>query len=228
MRKALYVSCATLVMAATAFLSAPARAAEAGLGDPAPAPEGEVPITLTSVSGSGCPSGTQASTLEMAPDKGSFTIRYPSQDYKAMVGVGATALSGRKNCQVSVDVDVPAGYTFGVVSLRYEGVADIAPGAVATDRTNAYFKGSTQTASVSHTFSGSPDGALRWTASDEFPIASRVWSPCGALSNLNVNSELRIMAGSSNTKKTTSYIAMGSPEDTSTAVLNVEIAWAAC
>jgi hypothetical protein len=44
------------------------------------------------------------------------------------------------------------------------------------------------------------------------PVAALVWSPCGVLRNLNINTELRAIAGTSNTTNTTSFITMDSTD----------------
>jgi uncharacterized protein DUF4360 len=53
-----------------------------------------------------------------------------------------------------------------------------------------------------------------------------VWAPCGVLRNLNINTELRAMAGKSNTATTTSFISMDSTDGAINTVYH--FAWAQC
>jgi len=56
-------------------------------------------------------------------------------------------------------------------------------------------------------------------------VASLVYAPCGAQRNLNVNTEVRAVAGTSDTKKTTSFIAM---EDGDDGMATLHLGWGTC
>ena len=205
MRKALYSLCAMLGIAASAALTVPAQAA-GSLDLAVPPPSSKIVIDVVTVNGSGCPAGSAA--IAMSTDNTAFTVTYSK--YLALVGVGATSTDLRKNCQLNLIVHVPTGFTFAITSVDYRGYANIVKGATATERANYYFQGQTATAYTSHTFTGAYDND--WLTSDSVAIASQVWSPCGAQRNLNINTELRVAAGTSNTKTTTSMIAMDSTD----------------
>ncbi|HEX8865764.1 MAG TPA: DUF4360 domain-containing protein, partial [Lentzea sp.] len=51
-----------------------------------------------------------------------------------------------------------------------------------------------------------------WQATDTTDIAAIVYHPCGEKRNFNINTELRANAGTSDPKKTTSFIAMDSTD----------------
>jgi hypothetical protein len=144
----------------------------------------------------------------MSPDNTAFTVTYSA--YMALVGVGSVATDFRKNCQLNVIVQVPSGFSYAISKVDYRGYASIAAGATATQRANYYFQGQSATAYASHTFAGAYDN--NWQTSDEVALASMVWSPCGALRNLNINTELRVAAGTSNPKTTTSLMSMDSTD----------------
>ena len=216
MRKAFYAFCAMLGVVATTLFASPAQAVVL----PVPPPQDRIVIDVVTVNGSGCPVGSAA--VAMSPDNTAFTVTYAN--YLAQVGVGATTTDWRKNCQLNLVVHVPQGFTYAISKVDYRGFASIASGASALQRANYYFQGQSQTAYASHTWSG-PMGD-DWQTSDEVPIAAMVWHPCGALRNLNINTELRAMAGSSDVKKTTSFITM----DSTDGVINTiyHFAWASC
>jgi len=205
MRKALYVLCAMLGVFASALVAGPASAV-GYLDLPVPPPTDKIVIDVVTVNGTGCPAGTAA--VAVSPDNTAFTVTYSA--YTALVGVGATATDWRKNCQLNIVVHVPSGFTYAISSVDYRGFADLKAGAYAVERANYYFQGSPQTVYVSHQYNG-PFGD-DWQASDEVPVTSLIYAPCGALRNLNINTELRAYAGTSNPATTTSFISMDSTD----------------
>jgi hypothetical protein len=205
MRKALYSLCATFGMAAAALVSAPAHAD--GLSElPVPPPSDKIVIDVVTVNGSGCPADT--ATVAMSVDNTAFTVTYSA--YTALVGIGAGPTDFRKNCQINLIVHVPSGYVFAITSVEYRGYASLTEGASALQLANYYFQGDTATASTEHPIAGVFDDD--WLASDEVPIGSLVWSPCGEQRNLNINTELRVDAGTSDPATTTSFISMDSTD----------------
>jgi hypothetical protein len=221
MRKALYIFCAMLGVLATSLLGSPASAAgSASLELEVPPPTDRIVIDVVTVNGTGCPAGT--ATVAMSPDNTAFTVTYSA--YTALVGVGSTTTDWRKNCQLNLIVHVPSGFTYAINKVDYRGFASLEAGASATQRANYYFQGQTQTAYISHPFTG-PLGD-DWQTSDEVPVAALVWAPCGALRNLNINTELRVAAGTSNTATTTSFITMDSTDGAINTIYHFQ--WANC
>jgi hypothetical protein len=190
---------------ASALVAGPASAV-GYLDLPVPPPTDKIVIDVVTVNGTGCPAGTAA--VAVSPDNTAFTVTYSA--YTALVGVGATATDWRKNCQLNIVVHVPSGFTYAISSVDYRGFADLKAGAYAVERANYYFQGSPQTVYVSHQYNG-PFGD-DWQASDEVPVTSLIYAPCGALRNLNINTELRAYAGTSNPATTTSFISMDSTD----------------
>jgi hypothetical protein len=175
--------------------------------DPTPPPPDEqIVIDVITVNGSGCPAGTAA--VAVAPDNTAFTVTY--SDYLAQVGVGARPTDSRKNCQLALQVQVPGGFTYAILQADYRGFGSLQRGATATQRANYYFQGLTPTTYKSHAFSGPLDD--NWQTTDTSEIASVIWAPCGELRYLNINTELRVAAGTSNPATTTSFMAMDSTD----------------
>jgi hypothetical protein len=121
-------------------------------------------------------------------------------------------------------VHVPQGFTYAITSVEYRGFASLEAGATAIQRANYYFQGQTATAYTSHSFTG--PFADDWISEDEVPIAGIVWSPCGAQRNLNINTELRAAAGTSDTANTTSLISMDSTDGEINTIYHFQ--WAEC
>lgn len=172
---------------------------------PVPSPD-EITISVVTANGSGCPDGSAA--VAVSPDRRAFTVSY--SEYLAQVGVGAMPTDFRKNCQLALDVHIPGGFTFAIAEADYRGFAHLESGASGSVRASYYFQGETPTARTSHPFSGSMDGD--WQTKDTVGVAALVYEPCGQQRNLNVNTELRVQAGRSNPKKTTSFLTMDSTD----------------
>jgi hypothetical protein len=183
-------------------------------------PPDKVVIDVVSVNGSGCPAGTAAVTV--SPDNTAFTVTY--SNYVAQVGVGASPIDFRKNCQLGIQVHVPSGFTYAITEADYRGFAHIEPGASGLERANYYFQGTAPTAYVSHPLPGGYDDDFEFT--DQANLVSLSWAPCGEERLLNINTELRVAAGTSNPKKTTSFVEMDSTDGSITT--QYHFSWMAC
>ncbi|WP_083971399.1 DUF4360 domain-containing protein [Actinoplanes awajinensis] len=163
------------------------------LGTPAHAATGaaaaRITVEVIAASGSGCAPGT-ASVYSNGDDTG-FRVRY--NDFVAAAGGDADVVDRRKNCQLGVLVTVPDGWTIAIASANYRGRANLKSGASALQRTSYYWQGSSATERKDVTFSGPWSGL--WTTWDVAPVLT--YTECGAQSVLNVNTELRVNAGSS-------------------------------
>lgn len=194
--------------AASAALAGAALAPSAGTAVAAepPAPRGKVTIDLVSVNGSGCRPGT--ATVAVAPDNTAFTVTY--SEYLAQVGKGAKPTDFRKNCQLGLRVNVPQGYTYAVAKTDYRGFANLAKGAYAEQSAGYYFQGMSRTDYRDHLFRGPLQG--NWQKTDTTPVWALSHAPCGEKRNFNINTEMRVYPGKSDTAKTTSFMAMDSTD----------------
>ncbi|WP_185899757.1 DUF4360 domain-containing protein [Streptomyces sp. WAC07061] len=207
---------------AAAALAAAALTPSAGAAPalPFPAPPGQITVDVVQVNGSGCRPGT--ANVAVSPDNTAFTVTY--SEYLAQVGKDAKATDFRKNCQLGLSVNVPQGYTYAIAKADYRGFASLAQGASATQNASYYFQGMQQTAYRSHTLNGPTEG--NWQVSDSVPVEALVFHPCGAKRNLNINTELRAQAGSSDTANTTSFVAMDSTDGSFNTVYH--FSWKTC
>jgi hypothetical protein len=167
-------------------------------------PEGAVSIDLVTVGGSGCPPGTAA--VEVTSGNDAFVVTYGA--YHAQVGVGARPTDFRRNCQLNIAVRVPDGYSYAINGVEHRGQARLAAGASGVQRSNYYYAGQTTNAFTEHRFTGPFDDD--WQTIDEFDPALLIFSPCGIERNLNINTEIRAIAGTSDQATTNSSITMDS------------------
>ncbi|GAQ68459.1 hypothetical protein T45_00170 [Streptomyces turgidiscabies] len=206
-----------LVSGAIAALFAaaiPAQGAGSSFEDP---PADKIVITVATVNGSGCPAGTAA--VAVSGDNTAFTVTY--SDYLAQVGGNSDPTAFRKNCQLNLKVRVPAGFTYAIASADYRGFAALQRGASAVQKASYYFQGSSATVARTHTYNGPLND--NWQATDVTDWAQLVYAPCGVQRNFNINTELRVNAG---TSTGTSFMAMDSTDGDINTVYH--LAWQPC
>ncbi|MEU1621290.1 DUF4360 domain-containing protein [Streptomyces sp. NPDC005722] len=185
-----------------------------------PPPPDRIVIDVATVNGSGCPAGTAA--VAVSPDNEAFTVTYSA--YVAQVGVGSKPTDFRKNCQLNLNVHVPQGFTYAIAAADYRGFAHLERGASGVQKASYYFQGSPETSAISHTFRGALDD--NWQSTDSVDVAALVWAPCGELRNFNINTELRVSAGSSDPSRTTSFMTMDSTDGSIRTTYH--LAWKEC
>ncbi|WP_305789984.1 DUF4360 domain-containing protein [Symbioplanes lichenis] len=168
-----------------------------------PPPTDEISIQLVAMAGSGCAPGT--ADVAISPDHSAFTAIYSA--YLAQAGPNVPVTENRKNCQLNVLVNAPSGYTFAIAKVDYRGYGFLQRGATAQQRANYYFQGMTVGSYANHAIAAPLDD--NWIATDEVPIASQVFRPCGEQRNLNINTELRVTRG---TSTDVSYLTMDSTD----------------
>ncbi len=204
--------------AVAALLTAalPAQNPSSGFEDP---PPDKIVIKVATVNGSGCPQGTAA--VAVSEDNTAFTVTY--SDYLAQAGGNSDPTAFRKNCQLNLLVHVPQGFTYAVASADYRGFAALQSGASAVQRASYYFQGSSSTVFKSHPFAGPYND--NWQATDTTDWAQLVWAPCGVQRNFNINTELRVTAGSQAPGKV-SFMTMDSTDGEISTVYH--LAWKEC
>ncbi|MEQ4300726.1 DUF4360 domain-containing protein [Plantactinospora sp. B6F1] len=184
--------------------------------EPLVTPAEGITISVETVNGSGCPAGTaQVST---AADNTAFTVSY--SDYFVLAGAGAKPTEFRKNCQLNLRVKIPQGFTFAVSQVDLQGFAYLQRGASGSQHSNYYFMGSSSNAQQSHEFTGPYSGV--WRTSER--ASTLIYAPCGQERNLNVNTELRVDVGDS--ESGTSFMAMDSTRGSVRSVYH--LSWREC
>jgi hypothetical protein len=171
---------------------------------PAPAAPDDVSVDVVTVNGSGCRAGTWS--VDLSRDRTAFTVEY--SDFEASDGGDASPTDSRKNCQISLRVNAPDDYTYGISGLDHEGYARLREGATGTQLTNVYFQGDAVTRQLGyHQLEGRYRG--RWEFEDRIGRDQVVYKQCGLERNLNINTEVRVDAGGSGNTRT-SYMSVDS------------------
>lgn len=205
MIKPLRTTFAAAAVSAALLALTPSAGASASAGAASAAPTDRVTVDVATVNGSGCKPGTAA--VAVAPDNSAFTVTY--SEYMAQAGGSAPATEGRKNCQLSLVVHVPQGYTYAVAKVDYRGFGSLQPGAVGTQKASYYFQGMSQTAQRTHRFAGALED--NWQVTDTTGVEALAFAPCGELRNFNINTELRAEVGTSDPARA-SYMSVDSTD----------------
>jgi Domain of unknown function (DUF4360) len=136
-----------------------------------------VKVHVIKVNGSGCP--TDSSVVTGVPDETAFTVSF--SQFRAYGG-------GYKNCVVSIDVSVPAGWTYAVYEVDNRGWGVLDQGASGRLVMSSWFTGFPWTLKADQTFKGPLDDFWQTTSTAD----SLTYSPCGASANLLLNNTLRV------------------------------------
>ena len=96
----------------------------------------QLQVTSISANGSGCLSGQVAATI--SPDNQAFSLLF--DDYKAESS--ASMALDRRACDVRVGLQIPAGWSYAIVSVDYRGFAAVDAGSVVTHQALYSFNGS--------------------------------------------------------------------------------------
>lgn len=174
---------ATQKLRAIAILALGLAGSTAAWGEDVPS---YVRIRSINYNGSGCPLNTVAQNI--ADDKKAFTLLF--SEFIAEAGPGIDLSQSRKNCQITVDMDFPQGYSYSLVSFDYRGYASLDRRVEATQKTTYYFQGQTPSASFASTLRGIYDQDYHFR--DTLGLEALVWSPCGAQRALNLNAQVRV------------------------------------
>lgn len=138
------------------------------------------------MNGSGCPMGTASATL--SPDSSTLSILFDSFQVEAGPGVGKTI--GQKSCNIAVPIQVPNGYSFSIIAVDYRGFVSLPQRATAQLRSE-YFLGAGNRGIVSsRQFVGRQDTS--YLVENRLGMEAVVWSPCGASTNLRVNTSMMV------------------------------------
>ncbi|MFE5867289.1 DUF4360 domain-containing protein [Streptomyces roseifaciens] len=201
---------AAVAFAASVFSPGAAAAAEIP-------PPGTVVVAVATVNGSGCPAGSVA--VAVAPDNTAFTLSFA--DVLARVGAGSKPSDALKNCQISLTIRPPQGYTYALGGADYEGAVHLAKGASGEVTVSNYVQGNPP-APRKRTFVGPVSES--WQLSDaSYPV---VYAPCPVAQYVHLSFALRVNAGTSDTS-TTSFLSLESA-DGGSAHLVQHLAWKRC
>lgn len=145
----------------------------------------QVSITDVGYAGTGCKAGT--ATVSPAQDYQTITFSFDS--YEASIGPGIPFTEKAKNCNINLKIHYPQGWQYTLYTTDYSGLADLQAGVTATQQSDYWFAGFINgKASFKSVFKG--PYTSKYTFTDTLASAGTVWSPCGAFTTLNINTQI--------------------------------------
>jgi hypothetical protein len=155
-----------------------------GYDDQFPEAPADFSIDSLTVNGSGCKLGSSASLI--SDDRRAFTLLFDS--FYAEAGPGLSFRDARKNCQITVDLDYPDGWTFALATFDYRGFSFLEEGVTAQQTAYYYFQGESNQFTRKETLPGGYNDLYHFR--DYVPLDALRWAPCGKKRALNVNSSI--------------------------------------
>jgi hypothetical protein len=150
----------------------------------------DIQLGIPAYGGNGCPANSAGVTL--SPDAKSLSILF--DQYVTEAGGSTGKRLDRKSCNLAIPVRVPQGYSISIFQVDYRGFNGLPAGARSQFNVEYFFagmRGPRQTKS----FTGPSNGDYALT--DELTAESLVWTPCGAMTNLRVNTSMTVTSNSS-------------------------------
>ena len=174
----------------------------------------DIQLGMPGYGGTGCPANSASVTL--APDQKSLSILF--DQYVVEAGNGRTM--DRKSCNIAIPVRVPQGYSISVFQIDYRGFNSLPAGARSQFNVEYFFAGS-RGVRQSKSFFGPASNLYELT--DNLTAEALVWTPCGADTNLRVNTSMLVQ---SNRRQEQAMATVDSADVT--AGLVYHIAWRTC
>lgn len=204
-------------------LSSLAAFSQLGMSQEAPNPS-QVYIKTIGAMGTGCKQGTFATNL--SDDRKAFTVNF--SDFIAYMAPGASIAEARKNCSITLTLNVPAGWQYSVGSFNYRGYMDVAPKVLAEHSTSYFFQGTGQTGS----FVAREQGPITkdFVYTDRIGLTSvyipDTWSPCNVERALTINPSIRLTKQAGYDQNSESIITNDSADGEITQVFG--LSWRKC
>ncbi|MCX6128190.1 MAG: DUF4360 domain-containing protein [Proteobacteria bacterium] len=147
----------------------------------------EVQIKSIQANGNGCPVGSTTKLLVDTDGSGSADFFQITYSAFSVTRPGIPA----KNCIVEAVLGIPQGWSYSLVDVQYEGYAEIDSKHVGRIQTNYNFPFFSNTVSTSKDLVGSFAG--EYSKNDSLSLLTAVWSPCGKVAPLNMNTRISLM-----------------------------------
>lgn len=150
------------------------------------------PVTIKKIltNGSGCPEGTVAENI--AEDNLAFTLTF--SEFIAELGPDLSPSAARKNCIVTLTLNVPAGWQYSIGTFNYRGFMGLDEGVTAVHSTTYFLEGTGKQGRFAATRKGplSEDFVFTDKVGLDTVFIPEVWSECNTERALNINTAIRV------------------------------------
>lgn len=145
----------------------------------------DIRLGIPAYGGSGCPAGSASAVL--SPDQKTLSVLF--DQYQAEAGGLTGRRIDRKSCNLAIPVHVPQGYSISIFKIDYRGFAALPVGARGQFNVEYFFAGMQGPRSLKSIVG--PTNA-DYELTNVLGAEALVWSPCGADTNLRVNSSFMV------------------------------------
>lgn len=135
--------------------------------------------------GTGCPVGSVGTVL--SPEQSTLTILFDS--YVAEAGRDVRKTVDRKNCNLTIPMKIPQGYSLSIIQVDYRGYTYVSSRSDSVRFTTNYYFANQRGISISENMYGPLDEDFLFT--DRLALEALVWSACGADTNLTIGTSLQ-------------------------------------
>jgi hypothetical protein len=149
-------------------------------------PQDGVKITGLTYGGTGCKDGTVAASL--SGDYEAITLIFDK--YDAEIGGHADNSKKRRFCQILLDLEFPAGFSYSLVSLDYSGYASLDHGITAEQKSTYFFQGFAK--DERYSFKTKIQGVFDGDYDRHDELEMLAWSPCDKKRGLNIVTTLQL------------------------------------
>jgi hypothetical protein len=136
--------------------------------------------------GSGCPDGSVGASF--SPDYQYLTIIF--DQYAAEIGRDIESPKKRLFCQLVLQMDFPAGFSYALVDLTYRGYADLEWGINASQTSTYFFQGFRR--DDQHSFKTNVYGPFMGDYDRTDSLELLAWSPCDTKRGLNIVTSVQL------------------------------------
>ncbi|GBG71764.1 hypothetical protein CBR_g9172 [Chara braunii] len=153
-----------------------------GQGQEAPAPAAPETARIKSFTyaGSGCPPGSAVGSI--SEDGEVLTLKFSNFS----VSTSSTPL--RKNCDVAINLQYPAGWSYSLASVVLRGYANLDAGVKGVHKVSNYVQGQQSTGY----FTGYLEGPYNDNYQHNGDLEPVVFSECHKVRDININTEVRV------------------------------------
>lgn len=146
----------------------------------------QLSLGRASYGGNGCPAGS--ASVSVSPDQRAVSILF--DEYIVEAGKASRKTIDRKSCNISIPVHVPNGYSVSIIQVDYRGFVHVPRNAQAQFNVEYFFAGS-RGPRITENFGERNRRVSRdYLITDRLAAHAYVWSPCGASTNLRINSSM--------------------------------------
>ena len=154
----------------------------------ASAPPDPIKIEHVTFKGTGCPDPSTAA-VNVSPDKQALTVTF--SEFIAEAGPSIPASGNRKNCTLTLDLNIPSGWQFSIGTFNFRGFVSLDKGVAAEHSATYFLQGDSNQQKFLSTKKGPFTDDYVYT--DTIGIESKVWTSCklGIKRALSINTAIR-------------------------------------